>query len=146
MARELGDDEAEVVELVRRVLYIHDEIIREFGGHGGIRDYGALESAVASAWATFSGELLHFDVFDRAAALLRSLILNHPFVDGNKRTAWVAAREYLLEHGYTRRRDVSQQAIEEFALRVAAGELDVSEIAQWLRQHMQPVRNGDRRE
>ncbi len=139
MAFENGGAAAEVAGLLRRVLYIHEQVISEFGGHSGIRDYGALESAIASALATFSGERLHVETFDRAAALLRSLMLNHPFVDGNKRTAWVTARDYLLEHGHTRRRNLAQEEIEEFALLVAAGKLSISEIAEWLSQHMEPA-------
>ena len=72
---------------VGEVLGLHSDQIREFGGAEGIRDQGALESAVAQASATYHGEYLHHGLFEMAAAYAFHIAENQPFVDGNKRTA-----------------------------------------------------------
>ena len=72
------------------VLEIHAAQLAEHGGSEGLRDRGLLESAIAQPTASFGGEFLHQDIFEIAAALHFSLVSNHPFVDGNKRTALVA--------------------------------------------------------
>ncbi len=71
-----------------QVLFIHSRLIDETGGSHGIRDTGLLQAAVERPKATFGGKDLYPDIFYKAAALLESLIKNHPFIDGNKRTAW----------------------------------------------------------
>jgi death on curing protein len=70
------------------VLELHRDQIESFGGSPGIRDQGLLESALAQPEATFGGEYLHSTIPDQAAAYLYHLALNHPFIDGNKRTAF----------------------------------------------------------
>ena len=70
-----------------RVLFIHDQVIRRTGGSYGVRDLGLLESAVYRPQTTFDAQDLYLSIFDKAAALLQSLLKNHPFIDGNKRTA-----------------------------------------------------------
>ena len=77
------------------VLEIHAMQIAEHGGSEGLRDRGLLESAIAQAMAQFSGQFLHEDLFEMAAALYFSLVLNHAFVDGNKRTALLATLTFL---------------------------------------------------
>jgi death on curing protein len=79
---------------------LHDEQLRLFGGLEGIRDRGALESAVAVPASTFDGALLHADVFAMAAAYAFHLAENQPFVDGNKRTALNAALVFLGLNGW----------------------------------------------
>ena len=71
------------------VLSLHAEQIRRFGGTFGIRDLGLLQSAVGSVEATFDGVFLHETIFTMAAAFLYDICRNHPFLDGNKRTALV---------------------------------------------------------
>lgn len=71
---------------VEQVLFIHARLVSEISGTHGVRDLGLLESAVARPQATFEGNDLYSDIFSKAAALMESLIGNHPFVDGNKRT------------------------------------------------------------
>jgi death-on-curing protein len=68
---------------------IHDELIDELGGMKGIRDLGSLESALNRPYATFDGIDLCPSPFDKAAAVLESIVINHPFMDGNKRTAYI---------------------------------------------------------
>lgn len=74
-------------------------MIDKTGGSHGVRDLGLLESAVMRPKATFGGEELYSDVFSKAAALMHSLIRNHPFVDGNKRTGIAAAGLFLAQNG-----------------------------------------------
>lgn len=78
------------------VLEIHQEQIERYGGSDGIRDPGALESAVATPQATFGGEFLHTSIPAMAAAYLFHLCQNHPFIDGNKRVGANSAVTFLL--------------------------------------------------
>jgi len=78
---------------------LHEDQIRRFGGLHGVRDIGLLESAIGSAAATFGGEFLHASIFEMAAAYLYGICKNHPFLDGNKRTAVVAALVFLDMNG-----------------------------------------------
>jgi death-on-curing protein len=85
---------------VEDVIDIHAEQIKAFGGADGVRDHGALASAVAQPQAGFGGEFFHHDLFEMAAAYAFHLAENQPFVDGNKRTALVAASVFLDLNGY----------------------------------------------
>jgi death-on-curing protein len=81
------------------VLNLHRQIIEQSGGALGIRDLGALQSALAQPRMTFSGEDLYSTLVDKAAALGFSIIMNHPFVDGNKRTGHAAMETFLVLNG-----------------------------------------------
>ncbi|HUM70888.1 MAG TPA: type II toxin-antitoxin system death-on-curing family toxin, partial [Chloroflexota bacterium] len=83
----------------QQVLFIHARLIATTGGEHGVRDIGLLESAVARPQATFDGVELYPDLFHKAAALMESLAQNHPFVDGNKRTAITATAMFLRRNG-----------------------------------------------
>jgi len=85
---------------VENVLALHSEQLERFGGSAGVRDRGALESAVAMPTATFDGNLLHNDLFQMAAAYAFHLAENQPFLDGNKRTALNAALVFLDINGW----------------------------------------------
>jgi len=85
---------------VEDVLELHDEQLQRFGGIAGVRDRGALESAVAVPTATFDGNLLHENVFQMAAAYAFHIAENQPFLDGNKRTALNAALVFLDINGW----------------------------------------------
>lgn len=78
------------------VLGLHDDQIRLFGGSGGIRDLGLLQSAIGNVAATFGGRFLHETLFEMAAAYLYGICRNHPFIDGNKRTAADAALTFSI--------------------------------------------------
>ncbi|MEN3058998.1 MAG: type II toxin-antitoxin system death-on-curing family toxin [Candidatus Methanosuratincola petrocarbonis] len=116
------------------VLLIHERILDKFGGAGGLRDRGSLDSAVNRPRAAFGGRNLYPDIFAKAAALGHSLVLNHPFVDGNKRTAWEAMHTLVEENGYSLRAE--QDEIVELMLRVEDKSLGVEQIAEWLRQRV----------
>ncbi len=82
-----------------QVLFIHSRLVAETGGGHGVRELGLLESAVARLKATFDGKVLYPNLFLKAAALMDSLINNHPFLDGNKRTGVTAAGLFLRING-----------------------------------------------
>lgn len=99
-----------------------------------IRDLGLLASAAARPAMTAFGHDAYPSFTDKAAALMHSLARNHPLVDGNKRLAWSATRAFCLLNGYDIRYLID--AAETCVLAVAAGELDVPEIATWLQAHL----------
>ncbi len=111
------------------VLAIHEEQLIEHGGGAGVRDLALLESALAKPQqlANYSEP----DVFDLASAYASGIARNHPFIDGNKRTAWVVARLFLMLHGWDREASDEQSYLTMLSL--AAGELDDVGFATWLR-------------
>ena len=115
-----------------QVLFLHARLIAETGGLHGVRDVGLLRSAVERPRATFGGKDLYRDLFHKAAALLESLIGNHPFLDGNKRTAISAAGLFLMLNGYEL--NASQKDFEAFALEMALKKRDVQDAAAWFRR------------
>ena len=117
---------------VDQLLAIHSALRSEFGGRAGLRDRGALEAAVARPFATFDGEDLYPDVASKAAALLHSLVSNHPFVDGNKRTGVLAAELLLDVNGVDL--VASDDEFEEMVMAVASGTLDIEQLVIWFRQ------------
>lgn len=121
---------------VEQVLFLHARLIEETGGAHGVRDLSLLELAVARPWATFGSRDLYPDLFSKAAALLDSLIHNHPFVDGNKRTGIAAAALFLRQNSY--RLTATNEELEEFTLLVAESRPGISEIAAWLKTHTAP--------
>jgi death-on-curing protein len=116
-----------------QVLFIHSRIIDRTGGAHGILDVGLLRSAVSRARATFGGRELYPDIFHKAAALMESLARNHPFVDGNKRTAITSAGVFLGLNGYAL--NAGQKELERFALSLATGEASFDSAVAWFRKH-----------
>jgi death-on-curing protein len=116
-----------------QVLFIHARIIDESGGAHGVRDIGLLKSAIGRPRATFDGRDLYPDVFHKAAALMESLISNHPFIDGNKRTSMASAALFCLRNGYPLM--CGQQEIEQFALDMALKKISLADASAWIRQH-----------
>lgn len=119
---------------VQDVLYIHDDTLAVDGGRGGVRDYGLLESAVLMPQQRFAGRYLHKDVPAMAAAYLYHLCQNHPFEDGNKRTAAMAAYVFLDVNGL----DLASTPddFEETVLSVAGGVLSKKDLTRWMRRHV----------
>lgn len=116
-----------------QVLFIHARLIAETGGEHGVRDLGLLQSAVSRPQASFEGQDLYPDVYHKAAALLESLINNHPFVDGNKRTGFTSAAMFLKINGFSL--VASNQEVESFVLSIASGERSIETITDWLKTH-----------
>jgi len=116
------------------VLKIHNEMIREYGGLQGILNEGLLKSALEMPKARFNGKDLHRTIFDKTAAYLFHLIKNHPFVDGNKRTAAMAAMVFFASNfsGTFYILDIDYQ---DLILRIAKGMVSKKEIAQFFRKH-----------
>ncbi|MEG4234174.1 type II toxin-antitoxin system death-on-curing family toxin [Microcoleus sp. Pol11C3] len=83
------------------VLELHADQISSFGGTPGVRDEGLLESALAQPQATFGGQFLHPTISEQAAAYLYHIAMNHPFIDGNKRTAFAVMDTFLRLNGCT---------------------------------------------
>jgi death-on-curing protein len=113
---------------------IHAEVIAAHGGAEGLRDEGLLESAVAAPQATFAGEPLMQDAIEVAAAYLFYLCRNHPFVDGNKRTALAACLVFLDANELLPKRKLAVAAWESLVLEVAASRLDRAQTTKRLRK------------
>ena len=116
-----------------QILFIHYRLVSETGGKHGLRDLRLLESAVARPRQTFGNEELYRDIFEKAAALMESLVNNHPFIDGNKRTRIACTVLFLRQNGITF--SAKNSELEKFTLRVASSKIKRSEIAVWLRKH-----------
>lgn len=114
------------------VLGIHADQLRRYGGRRGIRDLGLLQSALAMPRATFEGQLLHGTIFEMAAAHLFHLARNHPFADGNKRTALMTALAFLGLNGH--RLEADPDALYELVIGVATGRVDKAEVSVFLRR------------
>jgi death on curing protein len=115
------------------VIEIHKMVIDSTGGSQGVRSLGALESALNSPLATFNGTDLYPDIVDKAAMLLNSITNNHPFIDGNKRTAFVVIATILEDNGY--KTHFTQEEVVSFMLQIAQGNVNQSEIKQWLEKN-----------
>lgn len=112
------------------VLAIHSRVIKEFGGSDGIRDKALVEAAINRPFQTFDGQELYPSAIEKATAVLESILNNHPFVDGNKRTGYVLMRLLLLKNGYDIK--ASQTLKYEMVICVAKGECKFDEIKNWL--------------
>jgi death-on-curing protein len=119
---------------LEEALAIHAQVVDATGGSHGVRDKGGLEAALARPWATFAGEDLYPDPITKAAALLESIIKNHPFVDGNKRAGYTLGRLTLITF------DLDLQATDDeeydMVIQVATGQLDVEGIVAWMKAHV----------
>lgn len=115
---------------------IHRVLMNRSGGLTGVRDQGALLSAIAQPTMSFGGEELYPTLVDKAAALGFSLVRNHPFLDGNKRVGHLAMVTFLDLNGWRIVADVDEQ--EGIILRLAAGELKRDEFVAWVESHCQP--------
>jgi len=121
---------------LEEVLELHRMILRQSGGMQGLRDSDALESALAQPHMTFGGEDLYPSLTEKAASLGFSLIMNHPFLDGNKRIGHAVMDTFLVLNGYEIQATADEQ--EEVILRLAAGEMDRARFTDWLRSHISP--------
>ena len=121
-----------------QVLYLHDRILQHSGGLAGLRDENLLESAVYRPQVTFGGKELYADLFSKIAALGHSLIQNHPFADGNKRTGFEAMRLMLRLNGFDLR--ATQKVKFTFVIKVATGKYTEQEIADWLQKRSKRYR------
>ena len=116
-----------------QVLFIHSRLIDETGGVHGIRDLGLLLSAVSRPEATFGSKNLYPEIFHKAAALMESLVRNHPFIDGNKRTAITSAGLFLKLNGYSLK--TTQKELERFTLDMAVGAVAFEDAVEWFKKY-----------
>lgn len=116
------------------VIQIHFEIIAATGGLHGLRDSGLLESAVMRPQSTFGGEDLYPTLALKAAALVHSLLLNHMFADGNKRTAITSMIEFLILN--KRKFNATNREFVGFGLWVENKKPEIEEIASWVEKHI----------
>jgi death-on-curing protein len=123
-----------MIEL-RDVLNMHNILIDRFGGARGIRDLGALESAMNRPFATFGDKDLYPTPQDKAAAILESILTNHPFLDGNKRTGYVLMRLILLNHGLDLA--ATQEDKYHMVISVSKGDIRFDEIRTWIHSRLQ---------
>jgi death-on-curing protein len=119
---------------LQEIISLHSLLIAQSGGSSGLRDQGALESAVAQPEASFGGEELYPDLASKAAALGHSLIQNHPFVDGNKRVGHSALEVFLLLNGHEIDASVDDQ--EKIIIEIASGKVSRIEFSEWISKHM----------
>ena len=119
---------------VREAISIHELLIEIFGGSKGIRDKERLKSALARPFQTFEQEDLYPNPEDKAAAILESIISNHPFIDGNKRIGFILMRLTLLEYG----KDIYSSQEEKFqiVMKVANGEIKFEQISAWIKSKL----------
>ena len=118
---------------VAEVIAIHHHQIHEYGGIHGLRDQGALESAVFRPQTGY-----YSDLSEEAAALLESLVNNHPFLDGNKRVGFAAAHTFLLVNGFDL--DVTSKAGFDFMIKtLAEGKFHFALLHEWIVRHLVPV-------
>lgn len=116
------------------VLNIHEFLINKFGGTHGIRDERLLQSALSRPFQTFDQADLYKSHVEKAAALIESVVTNHPFIDGNKRTGYVLMRLYLMENNL----DISADQKEkyEFVISIASGNSSFDQITEWIHNHI----------
>lgn len=116
------------------VVALHRAILAATGGADGIRELGALESALAQPKATFGGTDLYPSIADKASALAFGLAMNHPFVDGNKRIAHAAMAVFFDLNGFEIEATIDEQ--EQLMLGFAAGQLSRADLTTWLESHV----------
>ena len=119
---------------LREILELHDKIIEVSGGARGIRDMKALESAINQPRLTFDQTDLYPDIIAKAAALCFFIVMNHPFVDGNKRIGHAAMETFLILNGFEIAASIDEQ--EKIILELADGSLDRKELTMWLNNHI----------
>ena len=120
---------------IQETVYIHNLLIKTFGGSNGVRDFHALESALSRPFQTFDKVELYPSVIEKAASLFESLLANHPFVDGNKRTGYVLMRLFLKKNGMDILAD--EETKYQFVIDVASGIKRYDDILIWLEDYVE---------
>lgn len=121
----------------KQILATHERALQKYGGFSGIRDESMLKSAIFRPFATFDGQDLYPDIFLKAGALIQSIVQNHPFVDGNKRTAFISAYNFLALNGILI--NAAENQVVKFMLAVSNQNLSMDEISSWLKSHTTQV-------
>ena len=116
-----------------QVIMIHEQLIKETGRASGLRDEGMLESVLNTPFQTFGGEDVYPSLQQKAARLCLGLVKNHPFVDGNKRIGAHAMLVFLALNGIELQH--SQEELSDIILQVAAGEIEIKDLLNWILLH-----------
>lgn len=119
---------------VKEVEKFHKILIDTFGGSHGTRDKAALESALARPFQTFDDNELHATPIHKAASLIESILINHPFIDGNKRTGYVLMRVFLINNNLDLQATLEEKY--DFVINIAAGLTKFESIVEWLTKHV----------
>lgn len=114
-------------------LKVHEAVIKRAGTKASVRDFSLLHSAVERPKATYGGRDLYPTIFAKAAALLQSLCMNHPFTDGNKRTSWAVTHKFLWMNDL--RLKSTRYEAADFMVMVDNKKPELKEIASWLKAH-----------
>ena len=122
---------------VEEILILHYKIIEDFGGSHGVRDENRLRSVESAPAQAVFGEEQYVTIFDKAAVYVRSIIGDHPFSDGNKRTSITVAAIFLARNKYLLTAEPKE--LEDFAVQVAVDHLDIPTIAAWLKSNTKTV-------
>ncbi len=118
---------------LEEILRLHFQIIEDFGGSHGVRDENRLKSVVEAPKQEVFGQQQYPDIFEKAAVYLRNIVGDHPFSDGNKRTAITVCGIFLARNHH--KFSATPKALEDFAVQVATEHLDILTIATWLETH-----------
>jgi len=112
---------------------IHSDLLQRYGGRPGLRDPGLLDSALAQPKMTVGGKFVHKSLFDKAAAYGFHVCKNHPFVDGNKRVAFVLMDIFLQKNGW----EITSNEEEAYSMMIslASGKLSKAQLSKWLKEH-----------
>jgi len=115
------------------VITIHTDLLQRYGGESGIRDRNLLESALAQPKMTIGGKYAHKTIYDKAAAYGFHICMNHPFVDGNKRVAFVLMDIFFQKNGW----EISANEEESYTMMMtlASGKLSKAQLSYWLAEH-----------
>lgn len=121
------------------IVHIHDRLINEIGGSTGIREPGLLLAIVEKPRASFGGTELYPTMFDKASAVFEALVNYHVFIDGNKRTAITVLEYFLHKNGYILTASANQK--ENFTLKTATNNPDLSDVANWIKKHSKKAKS-----
>lgn len=122
---------------IDEVYAIHVRMIQLGGGRGGVRDFLLLHSAIERPKASFGGKMLYPTLWIQAAAMLHSLVKNHPFKDGNKRTGFFSTIRFLKINGYKLK--AKQKDVVKFSIAVDNENLSLEYMASWLKKHSKKI-------
>lgn len=115
------------------VYFIHEKMLETGGGQSGIRDFSLIHSAVERPKTSFGEKMLYPNIWFQAAALIQSLIKNHAFNDGNKRTGYFSTLRFLNINNYDIK--VTKQELIEFTIKIDVNNLNIETIAHWFKSH-----------
>jgi death-on-curing protein len=118
---------------LEEILRLHHQLIEDYGGSHGVRDENRLQSVALALSQEVFGAEQYPDIYEKAAVYLRNIIGDHPFADGNKRTAVTVAGIFLMRNGHNLASN--PRILEDFAVEIATKKLDVPAIAEWLEKH-----------